>query len=113
VAFLVLKPGFQFFEDPLLLVYDEGSQLVGLDSPVEDELAGFFVARGKYSQAALLFNRIYKEVCVIWGSSVLLLSVEKNTATLRVTINDERSDGKWRKNRELFSLEVNHQWTMF
>jgi hypothetical protein len=37
-----------------------------------------------------------------------MLKDEKNTATLHVTINDERSDGKWRKNRELFSLEVNH-----
>jgi len=66
-------------------------------------------ATQKYPQAALLFNRIYKEVCVLWGSSVLLLKDEKNTGTLHVTINDERSDGKWRKNQKLFSLEVNLQ----
>jgi hypothetical protein len=70
-------------------------------------------AAQKYPQAALLFDRVYKEVCVIWGSSVLLLKDEKNAATLQVTIDCERSDGNWRKNRELFSLEVNHQWTMF
>jgi len=34
------------------------------------------------------------EVRVLWGSGVLLLKDEKNTATLHVTINDERSDGK-------------------
>jgi multimeric flavodoxin WrbA len=38
---------------------------------------------------------------------------EKNTAALHVIINDERSDGKWGKNRESFSLETKHQWTMF
>ena len=64
-------------------------------------------AARKYPRDALLFNRVYKEVCVIWGSSVLLLKERKKTATLHVTINDERSDGKWLKNRELFSLEVN------
>jgi hypothetical protein len=37
---------------------------------------------------------VYKEVCVLWGASVLLLKDEKNTATLRVTINDQGSDGK-------------------
>jgi len=52
-----------------------------------------------------LIERIYKEVCVLLGSSVLLLTQKNNN----VTINDERSDGKWRKNQELFSLGVNHQ----
>jgi len=44
VAFLVFKSGFQFFEDPSLLVYDEAFQLVWLESPVEDKPACFFVA---------------------------------------------------------------------
>jgi hypothetical protein len=47
------------------------------------------------------------------GSSVLLLKDEKNTAALHVKINDERCDGKWWKNRELFSSEAKHPWTMF
>jgi len=50
-----------------------------------------------------------REFCVLWNSSVLLLEDEKDTATLHATINSKRSDGKWRKNRELFSLEVNLQ----
>jgi len=45
VAFLVLKPGFQFFKYTALLVQDEAFQLVGLESPVEDKPACFFVAR--------------------------------------------------------------------
>jgi hypothetical protein len=49
----------------------------------------------------------------MWGSSVLLLKDEKNTAALHATINDERRDGKCRKNPELFSSEAKHQWTMF
>jgi hypothetical protein len=57
-------------------------------------------------QDALLLNRVYKQACVIWGSSVLLLKDEKKTATLRSTIKGVMK--KWRKNRELFSLEVNH-----
>jgi hypothetical protein len=43
------------------------------------------------------------------GSSVLSLKNEKSTATLHATINNKRSDGKWQKNPELFSLEVNLQ----
>ena len=34
-------------------------------------------------------------------------------AALHVKINGERSNGRWRKNQQLFLLEVKHQWTMF
>jgi len=44
VAFLILKSGFQFFEDSSPLVYDEAFQLVGLESPVKDKPACFLVA---------------------------------------------------------------------
>jgi hypothetical protein len=37
---------------------------------------------------------VYKEVCVLWGASVLLLKDEKNKSALHVIINDEGSDGK-------------------
>jgi len=45
VVFLVPKPRLQFFENPSLLVKDEAFQLVGLESPVENKPACFFVAR--------------------------------------------------------------------
>jgi hypothetical protein len=54
-----------------------------------------------------LFNCIYKEACALLGSSALLLKDEKNTATLLATINYKRSDVKWLKNQDLFSLEIN------
>ena len=44
VAFLIPKPGFQFFENSALLVKDEAFQLVGLESPVENKPACFFIA---------------------------------------------------------------------
>jgi len=60
----------------------------------------------------LLSFRFIRKFAQYKGNSVLLLRDEKDTTALHVTINDERSDGRWRKDRELFSLEVNHQWTM-
>ncbi len=45
VAFLVPKSGFQFFKNTALLVKDEAFQLVGLESPVENKPACFFVTR--------------------------------------------------------------------
>ena len=41
VAFLIPKPGFQFFKNPALLVKNEAFQLVGLESPVENTRRGF------------------------------------------------------------------------
>jgi len=49
-------------------------------------------AAQKHPQAAL-FNRIYKEVCVIWGSSVLLLKDEKNTTTLQSMMKGVMENG--------------------
>jgi hypothetical protein len=45
VAFLIPKPGFKFFKNPSLLVKDETFQLVGLEPPLEDKPACFFVTR--------------------------------------------------------------------
>jgi len=44
VAFLIPKPGFKFFKNTSLLVKDEAFQLVGLESPVENKPACFFIA---------------------------------------------------------------------
>ena len=44
VVFLVPKSGFQFFENTVLLVKDKAFQLVGLESPVVNKPACFFVA---------------------------------------------------------------------
>src|SRR4030042_3401320 len=69
-------------------------------------------AARKCPQDARLSFRFIRKFVQYKGNSVLLLRDRKDTGTLHVTINDERSDGKWRKSRELFSLEVNHQWIM-
>jgi hypothetical protein len=50
-------------------------------------------AARKYPQAALLFNRVYKEVCVLWGSTVLSLKDEKNTATLQSMMKGVMENG--------------------
>jgi hypothetical protein len=65
--------------------------------------ASFFLSLGKstkkngtaqkYPRDALLFNRVYKEVYVIWGSSVLLLKDGKNTAALQSMMKGVMENG--------------------
>jgi hypothetical protein len=59
------------------------------------------------SQDDLLFSRVYKRVCAIWGSDVLLSTDVKNVAMSQSMMKGVNME--WRKNQELFSLEVNHQ----
>jgi hypothetical protein len=47
----------------------------------------------KHPRDALLFNRVYKEVYVIWGSSVLLLKDGKNTAALQSMMKGVMENG--------------------
>ena len=44
MAFLIPKPGFQFFTNTTLLVKDETFQLVGLEPPLENKPACFLIA---------------------------------------------------------------------
>ena len=58
VAFLILKPGFKFFENTSLLVEDEASQLVGLESPVINKPACFFVTRLSKSHKGVVVKSV-------------------------------------------------------
>jgi len=51
----------------------------------------FQLARAAWD--ALLFNRVYKEVCVIWASSVLLLKDGKGAAKLQSMMKEVMENG--------------------